>query len=107
MILAKQPMFIVWGPGHTLLYNEPYTAVLGGKHPGALGRSFLEVWSEIRRDLEPLFEQVFERGQPVHMDDITLVMERNGRPEETHFAFSYTPIRDDRGAVAGFFCACT
>ena len=107
MIQAKQPMFIVWGPGHTLLYNEPYTAVLGGKHPGALGRSFLEVWSEIRRDLEPLFEQVFERGQPVHMDDITLIMERNGRPEETHFAFSYTPIRDDRGAVAGFFCACT
>jgi PAS domain S-box-containing protein len=27
--------------------------------------------------------------------------------EETHFAFSYTPIRNDLGSVEGFFCACT
>ncbi len=34
-------------------------------------------------------------------------MERRGFREETHFAFSYTPIRDDDGVVNGFFCACT
>jgi len=106
MIQAKQPMFVVWGPGHTMLYNDAYISVLGGKHPAALGRSFLDVWYEIRGDIEPLFEQVLVREQPVHMDDITLVMERNGRPEETHFAFSYTPVRDEAGIVSGFFCAC-
>ncbi|MFC0408725.1 response regulator [Roseomonas elaeocarpi] len=103
---AQQPMFVVWGPDHTLIYNEPYTQVLGRKHPDALGRSFLEVWSEIRADLEPLFEEVFVHERPVHADDITLMMERNGHREETHFAFSYTPVRDDTGKVAGFFCAC-
>jgi PAS domain-containing protein len=41
------------------------------------------------------------------MDDITLVMERKGYPEEAHFAFSYTPVRDEAGFVAGFFCPCT
>src|SRR3712207_1600115 len=41
------------------------------------------------------------------MADITLIMERRGYPEETHFSFSYTPVRDETGAVSGFFCPCT
>jgi PAS domain-containing protein len=40
------------------------------------------------------------------MDDIKLVMERRGYPEETHFAFPYTPVRDEAGEVRGFFCPC-
>ena len=31
------------------------------------------------------------------MDDITLLTERRGYPEEAHFAFSYTPVRDEAG----------
>ncbi|MGI4939217.1 MAG: PAS domain-containing protein, partial [Janthinobacterium lividum] len=106
MIAARQPMFIAWGPDRTLIYNTPYTDVLGGKHPGALGRDFLDVWSEIRADLLPLFDKVW-RGESVHMDDITLIMERTGKPEETHFAFSYTPVKDREGRTLGLFCACT
>jgi PAS domain S-box-containing protein len=41
------------------------------------------------------------------MDDITLLMNRRGYQEEAHFAFSYTPLRDDHGQIAGLFCACT
>jgi PAS domain S-box-containing protein len=103
---AKQPMFVVWGPDQTLLYNDGYATVLAGKHPGALGRPFLEVWSELKADLRPIVEQAYA-GSAVHMDDITLVMERRGFSEETHFAFSYTPIRGEAGNVQGFFCACT
>jgi PAS domain S-box-containing protein len=40
------------------------------------------------------------------MDDIMLVLERHGRPGEAHFAFSYTPVRDEHGTVAGLFCSC-
>jgi hypothetical protein len=61
---------------------------------------------EICDDLRPLVDEV-EAGRSVHMDDITLVMERHGHPEETHFAFSYTPVRDGAGQVAGIFCPCT
>lgn len=103
---AKQPMFVVWGPDQTLLYNDGYATVLAGKHPGALGRPFLGVWSELKADLTPIVEQAYA-GSAVHMDDITLVMERRGFREETHFAFSYTPIRGEEGNVQGFFCACT
>nr|WP_245218887.1 PAS domain-containing protein [Rubellimicrobium aerolatum] len=98
-------MFVAWGPGHTLIYNDAYAEVLASKHPGALGRGFLEVWGEIRDDLRPIVARAL-RGEPVQMDDITLTMMRKGYPEETHFAFSYTPIRDGVVEVAGFFCAC-
>ncbi len=106
MLGSNQPMFIAWGPERTLLYNDAYAEILARKHPAALGRPFLDVWSEIRDDLLPIVEQAYA-GEPVHMDHITLVMERRGHPEEAHFSFSYTPVRDGTGAVAGFFCPCT
>ncbi|RYE98921.1 MAG: PAS domain S-box protein, partial [Oxalobacteraceae bacterium] len=102
---ANQPMFIVWGPSRRLLYNDRYTSVLQGHHPEALGRPFLKVWSEIADSLEPLVEDAYA-GIPSHNDDIMLMMERNGYPEETHFAYSYTPVRVETGDVGGFFCAC-
>ena len=103
---SKQPMFAVWGPGLTLLYNDAYRPVLGHKDRHALGRSFLDVWDEIRADLAPLIERAFA-GEAVHMDDITLMMDREGLEPEAHFAFSYTPVRGDDDKVCGFFCACT
>jgi PAS domain S-box-containing protein len=105
LLTANQPMFVAWGAERTLLYNDGYAEILADKHPLALGRDFLEVWSEIRDDLTPIVDQAYA-GKPVHMDDIELLMLRKGYPEETHFAFSYTPVRDEAGAVAGFFCPC-
>ncbi|MFC1456607.1 PAS domain-containing protein [Microvirga arabica] len=105
MLGSSQPMFIAWGPERILLYNEAYSEILAQKHPAALGQPFLDVWDEIRDDLIPIVEQAYA-GEPVHMDDITLFMMRRGFREEAHFAFSYTPIRDETGAVAGILCPC-
>ncbi|SDT10310.1 PAS domain S-box-containing protein [Halopseudomonas xinjiangensis] len=105
ILCSQQPMFIAWGPRHTSIYNDAYSEILGAKHPAALGHPFLQVWNEIADDLLPIVEQAYN-GQPVHMDDITLMMERHGYREETHFSFSYTPVRDDSGDVCGFFCPC-
>jgi PAS domain S-box-containing protein len=106
MLGSNQPMFIAWGRERTLLYNDAYAEILVRKHPAALGRDLLEVWHEIRADLLPIVDKAYG-GESVHMDDITLIMQRRGYPEETHFSFSYTPVRDESGAVAGFFCPCT
>lgn len=107
MLASRQPMFVVWGGDLTLLYNDAYAAtVLQSKHPVALGRSFRDVWPEIWQDLAPLVRTVLS-NEPVHMDDITLFVERNGRSEEAHFAFSYTPIHFGAGDIPGFFCACS
>lgn len=105
MLGSSQPMFVSWGTQQTLLYNDAYAEILAAKHPAAMGRDFLEVWQEIRNDLLPIVEQAY-KGEPVQMDDIELWMERKGFREEAHFAFSYTPVRGETGAIDGFFCAC-
>ncbi len=106
MLAARQPMFIAWGAELTMLYNDGYLDLLGSKHPAALGAPFLRVWAETRDALQPLIDRVLA-GDPVHMDDITLLIEREGREPEAHFAFSYTPIIDQDDTVQGFFCPCT
>ncbi|MFC6478419.1 PAS domain-containing protein [Pseudomonas asuensis] len=88
-----------------ILYNDAYADILGFKHPMSMGRPLLEVWEEAREELAPIVDSVYN-GTSIHMDDITLTMHRHGYPEETHFAFSYTPVRDEYGQVAGFFCPC-
>lgn len=77
-------------------YARAARVILAGKHPVALDRPFLEVWSEIRDDLVPIVERAFA-GEPVHMGDIAFIMERRGYLEETHCAFAYTPVRDPAG----------
>ena len=106
LLAADQPMFIGWGPEYNFFYNDAYAPMLADRHPAALGRPCLEVWAEVRSELAPLFERV-SRGEPVHMEDITLQLDRPNRAREAHFAFSYTPVRDEAGDVAGLFCACT
>ena len=58
MLNAPQPMFVVWGPGQCMLYNDTYAEILGGHHP-ALGQPFLEVWYEIRDDVEPIMARAY------------------------------------------------
>lgn len=106
LLAAEQPMFIGWGPDHILLYNDGYAPMLADRHPSALGRPFFDVWSEVRNELTPLFDAV-NRGEPVHMADLVLELDRPGQNKEAHFAFSYTPVRSVEGEVVGLFCACT
>lgn len=105
MLTANQPMFVVWGEQQTLFYNDQLRPILGDKHPGALGRPFLDVWSDVADDMRPIVDAAYA-GSVTHMDDITLFTDRNGYQEETHFSFSFNPIRDDDGEVRGFFCPC-
>ncbi|MCW5631337.1 MAG: PAS domain-containing protein [Burkholderiaceae bacterium] len=105
MLNAPQPMFAVWGPEQRMFYNDGYAEILGGHHP-ALDQPFLDVWSEIRSDLEPIMARAYA-GEPIYMDDIELTMRRHGHDEETHFSFFYAPVRGDQGEVLGVFCACT
>ena len=105
MLNSQFPMFIAWGPRRTFLYNDAYAPILGEKHPAALGKDFEILWHEIWPDLLPLVELV-DNGQAVYQENLRLVMHRNGFDEEVYFTFSYSPVRDEFGKVAGLFCAC-
>jgi PAS domain S-box-containing protein len=105
MLGSHQPMLIVWGPEHITLYNDGYAEMCGTRHPAALGRPFEDLWHDIWEQVEPILTRAYA-GEATHMSDIAFTMHRNGYPEEAHFAFGYTPVRDGDGAVAGMVCAC-
>ncbi len=105
MLASNQPMYVMWGATRAFLYNDHYAPFLGAKHPAALAQDLLEVWPEIRDQLEPLVDAAM-RGEVVQIPRMQLTLNRHGYPEDTHFSFFFAPVRDDRGAVAGMFGAC-
>ncbi len=105
---ARHPMWVGWGPDAVFLYNDAYIRVLSmAKHPWALGKRTAEVWPEIWDIIGPLLENVYEKGEASFVDDVRLLMNRGDYIEETFYSFSYSPIRDESGAVAGLFCPST
>ena len=106
MLANKHIMFVAWGPELAFLYNDAYRPVFGQKHPWALGRPFREVWSEVWDKVEPLVNAALA-GEATWSENLHLVLERNGYPEDCWFTFSYSPVRDEGGAVVGLFCAAT
>ncbi|PZX18219.1 PAS domain S-box-containing protein [Palleronia aestuarii] len=106
MLDSRQAMFLVWGEQQILLYNDSLIPILGDRHPDALGRPLPEVWQEIEAEMRPIVEAACA-GTATQIDDIEVVVRRNGRPEETRFSFSLTPIRSERGATDGFLCVST
>src|SRR5215472_16702238 len=108
MLNSQHPMWIGWGPDLTFLYNDAYVSVLSlAKHPRALGLPAREVWAEIWDSCGPLAANVLEKGEPSFLDDVRLFMKRGDYLEETYYSYSYSPIYDDEGKVAGLFCPST
>lgn len=106
MLGSLQPMLIVWGPEQITLYNDGYAQMCGNRHPEAFGHPFRDLWYDIWDKVDPIISAAYA-GQGTSMDNIEFVMHRKGYPEETHFSFSYTPVRDPWGTVLGMFCACS
>jgi PAS domain-containing protein len=107
MLTSRQPFWIGWGKELTFLYNDPYKAIIGGKHPSALGRPAAVVWREIWNDIGPMLDTALTGVEGTYVEAKLLIMERHGYPEETYYTFSYSPIPDDDGAVGGIICANT
>ena len=106
VLTSKFPMFIAWGPELALLYNDAYAPILGSKHLDALGHPLCEVWAEIWDRIEPLVAKALV-GEAMVQENMHLVRERHGFPKDAWYTLSYSPIRDETGAIAGMFCACT
>ena len=95
-ILANRfPMLLWWGPSFCSIYNDPYSPILGTKHPWALGLPVSECWSEIWHILRPLVETPYLGGPATWMEDLEVEINRHGFLEETHFTVAYSPVPDE------------
>jgi PAS domain S-box-containing protein len=97
------PMFIAWGPELRFLYNDAYAVILGAKHPAALAEPFQQVWAEIWADIVPIIDRALS-NESAFYEDLPLTVLRHGFPEQGYFTFSYSPLHDGAGKVAGMYC---
>ncbi|MBK4737244.1 response regulator [Noviherbaspirillum sp. DKR-6] len=104
MLNSKFPMFLIWGERLTCLYNDGYIPLLGLRHPRAMGSPFATVWPEVWNDIHPLILRAF-RGDATYFENLPLTVTSRGKPERIWVTFSYSPLRDEAGVVAGMFCA--
>ena len=103
VLAADIPMTLLWGPSLLLLYNDAYAAVVGTKHPAALGMPLQRVWPETADVSAPLIARA-QAGETVTVVDTARRISRRavGADLETaYFTLSYTPVRDDAGTVVG------
>jgi PAS domain S-box-containing protein len=105
LLSSRFSMWMAWGPQLTFFCNAAYRHdTLGQKYPWALGRPASQVWEEIWDDIGPRIDQVLTTGAATWDQALLLFLERSGYPEETYHTFSYSPLRDDEGAVVGMLC---
>lgn len=106
---SKFPMFLWWGPELICFYNDAYRPSLGitGKHPFILGIPADQAWPEIWDFIKPLIDQVISgKGATWHKDQLLPIF-RNGQMEDVYWTFSYSPVHDESGNVAGVLVTCT
>ena len=108
LLTSRFAMWMGWGPELTFFYNDAYGRMsLGKKHPWALGRPSQQVWAEIWKDIGPRIQKVLDSGEATWDEALLLFLERSGYREETYHTFSYSPLSDDDGKVAGHLCVVT
>ncbi|MEZ0170752.1 PAS domain S-box protein [Microvirga sp. TS319] len=94
------PMIILWGPQLIQVYNDGYARIMGLKHPAGLGQPTRDCWPEVWHINEPIYERV-RLGETVAFDDALYPLARSGVLEDVWFTLSYSPLRDEHGAIAG------
>ncbi len=104
MLTSRYQMWMAWGGDLTFFCNDAYRPTLGVKYPRAIGQTARAVWEEIWPEIGPLIDQVLETGEATYSEGMLLFLERSGFKEETYHTFSYSPLFDDAGAIAGMFC---
>ncbi len=102
---SRLPHVLCWGPQFLMLYNDDLIPIIGRhRHPAAMAQPVFGATPEGRALLEPMLQQVFSTGVATWTEDLMVPLEREGRPAERYFTFTYSPVHD-RGEVAGVICA--
>lgn len=95
------PAVIYWGDDATIVYNEPYTQLIGQKHPALQGQDpkigFAEIWDHF----EKLLTRQRETGETSIEANAHLLLFRHGFLEETYFSWKFVTIIGPEGWVVG------
>jgi len=93
-------MIALWGTDLIQIYNDGYRKLMGPKHPAGLGQPTRDCWPEVWHINKPIYDRVWE-GETFTLEDALYPLARSGAPEEIWLTLTYSPLRLERGEVAG------
>ena len=100
-IPSHMPMLLMWGPELIQIYNERAAAVLGDKHPAALGRPAEESFAEVWMTIGPLLHAVREEGIAMSAQRQPLTLRRRSYNEESFWTYWFSPVVGPEGLIDG------
>ncbi|MGC4763754.1 ATP-binding protein [Micromonospora sp. DT46] len=107
VLSSRYPMLLLWGDRFTQLYNDAYSALIGDKHPDALGGDVRVTLAEGWDVLGPLIDEAMTTGVASWVPALRLLLDRAGYREEAYFSVSHAPARDDEGRTVGVLTVCS
>ncbi len=103
ILSSPQPMFLAWGPELTLFFNSAYAETIAGRRVGAIGKPIALQWVDIWPEIKDIVTKALS-GEGTFHQNLPLTLRRDGEPEQSWWSFSYSPLRDDAGAIIGLLC---
>jgi PAS domain S-box-containing protein len=88
ILRSDAPMTLQWGAEGWFLYNDAYIELAGARHPGLLGQTVRDSWSEIADFRAHAVSHVLE-GKTLNYRDEHMVLLRNGEPEDIWLDINY------------------
>jgi PAS domain S-box-containing protein len=100
-------LMLIWGPEHIQIYNDSFSQLLGTMGSSALGQNFTIAWAQAFEVIGPPFRSALA-GKTALIENQRMWGSRGYLAlEETFFTYSYSPVRDESGAIAGLFLSGT
>lgn len=94
------PAIIFWGSDLVQIYNDGYSQIMGPRHPRYFGATYKECWPDTYPVIHPWMQRV-RHGEVIQVEKQHFELTRHGFTEEAYFTFTFSPLRDDTGAIAG------
>jgi hypothetical protein len=107
VLSSRYPMLLLWGESFTQLYNDAYSALIGDRHPAAMGNDVRVTLAEGWPVLGPLIDEAVATGVASWVPALQLLLDRSGYREEAYFSVSHAPARDDEGVTRGVLTVCS
>ncbi|MEM5367185.1 ATP-binding protein [Paraburkholderia azotifigens] len=100
LLASPVPLVMLWGRQGTMIYNDAYAVLAGGRHPFLLGMPVEEGWPEVAAFNRNVVDTCLAGGT-LSYSDKQLTLHRSGVPEEVWMDLHYSPVFDDDGSAAG------
>ncbi|HSY60939.1 MAG TPA: ATP-binding protein, partial [Cytophaga sp.] len=81
------------------IVNDRFVAIAGKPYETIMGRRYWDIFSEVAPHYETALQEVVDKGEPFYVNEVELVLMRQGKEENVYVTFVYEPMKDSMGSV--------